>query len=105
MSADTDWAAALKNVDCVIHCAASAQVMYETKLGSLKAYRAVNVDETRDLTKQAAVPGVHRLAYLSSIKVNGEQTLPGECFTALENTIQKNPIISQNGKQRKLRMK
>ena len=73
----TVWSAALSGVDCVIHCAARTHVMYETTGDALAAYRAVNVDGSRRLAEQAAAAGVRRLVYLSSIKVNGEQTRLG----------------------------
>ncbi len=72
---DTDWSTALQGVDCIIHCAARAHVMKETEKEALKAYRIVNVDGTKRLCKQAVEAGVRRIIYLSSIKVNGEQTL------------------------------
>ena len=77
LDAATDWSSALVGVDCVIHCAARAHVMHETEADALAAYRSVNVDGSRRLAEQAAVAGVRRLVYLSSIKVNGEQTALG----------------------------
>jgi nucleoside-diphosphate-sugar epimerase len=71
---DTDWSAAVVNIDCVIHCAARAHVMGETESDALTAYRSVNVAGSRRLAEQAAAAGVRRLVYLSSIKVNGEST-------------------------------
>lgn len=82
INGQTDWFNALKDVDCVVHCAARAHVMDETEAVSLAAYRAVNVDGTRRLAGQAVESGVKRLVYLSSIKVNGEQTSTGVGFTA-----------------------
>jgi len=80
ISASTGWLSVLTNVDCVLHCAARAHVMHETAGEALAAYRAVNVDGSRRLAEQAAAAGVRRLVYLSSIKVNGEQTLLGAPF-------------------------
>ena len=80
INSQTDWSAALCEVDCVIHCAARAHVMHETAGDALTAYRVVNVNGSRRLAEQAAAVGVRRLVYLSSIKVNGEQTLLGEPF-------------------------
>jgi nucleoside-diphosphate-sugar epimerase len=80
LDAATDWSSVLAGVDCIIHCAARTHVMYETEVDALVAYRAVNVDGTRRLAEQAAAAGVRRLVYLSSIKVNGEQTALGAPF-------------------------
>jgi nucleoside-diphosphate-sugar epimerase len=76
----TDWSSALTGVDCVIHCAARAHVMHETETDALAAYREVNVAGTKSLAEQAAALGVRRLVFLSSIKVNGEQTALGAPF-------------------------
>lgn len=80
LDAATDWSSALAGVDCVIHCAARAHVMHETEADALAAYQSVNVDGSRRLAEQAAAAGVRRLVYLSSIKVNGEQTALGAPF-------------------------
>jgi nucleoside-diphosphate-sugar epimerase len=80
ISSRTDWTAAFAGVDCVIHCAARAHVMNEVGGDALALYRAVNVDGSQRLAEEAANAGVRRLVYLSSIKVNGEQTAFGEPF-------------------------
>jgi len=80
ISPRTDWSAALTGVDCLIHCAARTHVMHEAAGDALAAYRAVNVDGSRWLAEEAAAAGVRRLVYLSSIKVNGEQTALGRPF-------------------------
>jgi len=81
ISASTGWSSVLTNVDCVIHCAARAHLMHETAHDALAAYRAMNVEGSRRLAEQAAAVGVRRLVYLSSIKVNGEQTSPVAPFS------------------------
>ncbi len=48
----------------------------------LAEYRRINVDAALNLAHQAAEAGVKRFIYLSSIKVNGEFTQPGEVFAA-----------------------
>jgi nucleoside-diphosphate-sugar epimerase len=70
----TDWFPALKDVNCVMHCAARAHVMNETEVDALAAYRAVNVEGTRRLAEQAATAGIKRFVFLSSIKVNCKST-------------------------------
>ncbi len=74
VGAETDWSAALAGVGCVIHCAARAHVMHETEADALVIYRAVNVSGTQRLAEQAAVLGVRRLVFLSSIGVLGIHT-------------------------------
>ena len=78
----TDWRIALKGVDSVVHCAARVHVMQEHVTDPLLAYRQVNVDGTICLARQAAQAGVRRFVFVSSIKVNGESTLPGVPFSA-----------------------
>ena len=88
---DTDWTDTLDQVNCVVHCAARVHVMNEIEADALAAYRAVNVAGTRQLAEQAAKIGVRRLVYLSSIKVNGEQTVSGNCFTPLDEPFTNDP--------------
>jgi nucleoside-diphosphate-sugar epimerase len=70
----TDWSRALAGVDCIIHLAARVHVMRESVSDPLSMFRRVNVAGTEQLATQAARVGVKRLVFLSSIKVNGEQT-------------------------------
>ena len=89
IDANTSWLEALKNIDVVVHLAARVHVMHENKVNALSAYRQVNVDGTLNLARQAAAAGVNRFIFLSSIKVNGEETNPGECYS--ENS-KPNPV-------------
>lgn len=72
----------LTDVQVVIHAAARVHVMYETATDALAEFRKVNVAGTLALAKLAAESGVTRFIFISSIKVNGESTIPGEPFTA-----------------------
>jgi UDP-glucose 4-epimerase len=76
-----DWSIALKGVAVVVHSAARVHVMHDTEADPLSAFRAVNVDGTLNLARQAAAAGVKRFVFISSVKVNGECTLPGRAFT------------------------
>ncbi len=78
----TRWQAALDGVDTVFHLAARVHVMNEKASDPLTAFRDVNTAGTLHLARQAAATGVRRLVFLSSVKVNGEQTAPGQPFTA-----------------------
>jgi nucleoside-diphosphate-sugar epimerase len=79
---DCDWSAALQGVDCVVHTAARVHVMNDTAADPLAAFRQVNLLGTMQLARQAADAGVRRFIFISSIKVNGEQTKPGSAFHA-----------------------
>ncbi len=74
INANTDWQEALKGVNIVVHLAARVHVMHETDSDPLAAFEAVNTAGTLNLAEQAASSGVKRLIFLSTIKVNGEQT-------------------------------
>jgi nucleoside-diphosphate-sugar epimerase len=76
----TAWAHALVDVSVVIHLAARVHVMNETAADALSAYRKVNVEGTLNLAKQAALAGVKRFIFISSIKVNGEGTALGHPY-------------------------
>jgi nucleoside-diphosphate-sugar epimerase len=77
----TDWSKVFLNCSVVIHLAARVHVMNDTDTDSLTAFRAVNVDGTLNLARQAAAAGVTRFVFVSSVKVNGESTQPGRAFT------------------------
>ena len=77
---DTDWSSALRDINVIIHTAARVHVMNETHANPLSEFRAVNVDGTLNLARQAAEFGVQRFIFVSSIKVNGEFTLEGKPF-------------------------
>ncbi|MBV4461747.1 SDR family oxidoreductase [Pseudomonas sp. SWRI79] len=73
---------ALDDVRVVIHAAARVHVMNETAGDALAEFRKVNVEGTLKLAQCAAASGVKRFIFISSIKVNGESTLPGKPFKA-----------------------
>lgn len=76
LNAGTDWRASLAGVEGIIHCAARVHVMRETAEDPLAAFRSANVAGTERLARQAAAAGVKRMVFISSIKVNGEETAP-----------------------------
>lgn len=82
LDANTDWSTALANQQVVIHAAARAHIMNDEVADPLAEYRRVNVDGTLNLARQASAAGVKRFIFMSSIKVNGEQTPLGKPFTA-----------------------
>lgn len=81
LGADADWSLVVKDADIVIHCAARVHVMEEQESDPLTAFRAANRDGTLALAQAAERAGTKRLVFLSSIKVNGESTAPGQSFS------------------------
>lgn len=76
------WPELLAGVSAVIHCAARVHVMNDQSSDPLAEFRQVNVEGTLNLARQAAAAGVQRFIFVSSIKVNGEGTVPGAAYRA-----------------------
>jgi len=86
-SSDLEWAVlhdrsdedetkhALLGMRTVVHLAARVHVMTDDVSDPLREFRQVNCVWTERLARAAALQGVRRFVYLSSIKVNGEQTV------------------------------
>lgn len=77
MANDNDWSIALDGVDTVVHLAARVHVMNDQASDKLAAFRRMNVDATLHLAKQAACVGVRRFVFISSIGVNGAESVGG----------------------------
>jgi UDP-glucose 4-epimerase len=73
ISTALDWRPSLRGVGAVVHAAARAHVLQDSA-DSEKLYLETNTHATRQLAEAAAQAGVRRFIYLSSIKVNGEET-------------------------------
>ena len=87
----TDWQECLSGVECVIHLANRVHVMDEQSSDPLALYRKVNAEGTLHLARQAGAAGVKRFIFVSSIKVNGESTLPGQALTPKDQHIPVDP--------------
>ena len=68
------WAKILRDVDAVVHLVARTHMTGEYGKAALGKYRAVNVDVTRRLVREAISHGVQRFVFLSSIKAVGESS-------------------------------
>ena len=86
-----DNATLLAGQDCVVHLAARVHVMNDAVLDPLAEFRAANVDLTLLLAQQAAQAGVRRFIFISSVKVNGEETAADRPFTAEDTPRPKDP--------------
>ena len=82
LSPDTDFSGCFNDVECIVHAAARAHIMKDEAADPLSEYRRVNVEGTLNLARQAAAAGVKRFIFISSIKVNGEQTEIGQPFSS-----------------------
>lgn len=71
---ETRWVDVLGNVDTVVHLAAHAHIIHDEATDSLAEFRAVNVDGTLNLARQAVKAGIKRFLFLSTIGVNGNAT-------------------------------
>lgn len=81
LSRNGDVEEALAGARCVVHLAARVHVMNENSTNPLTEFRHVNVDASVNLARKAAAAGVTRFVFISSVKVNGEQTSPNQPFT------------------------
>ncbi|WP_462381146.1 NAD-dependent epimerase/dehydratase family protein [Pseudomonas sp. Marseille-QA0892] len=76
----TDWTGALAGTDAVIHSAARVHLAGDGP-GAADAHRRINTEATLELARQAAVAGVQRFVFVSTVKVMGESSRPGRPFT------------------------
>jgi nucleoside-diphosphate-sugar epimerase len=70
----TDWSSILSGISAIVHLAARVHVLNDDSTDPLTEFRRTNVHGTLNMARQAAAHGVNRFIYLSSIKVNGEET-------------------------------
>ncbi len=80
----SDYTEALKHVDVVIHVAARAHVLNEDSAKANDLYQEINTRGTLNLAKQSIASGVKRFIFISSVKVNGEQTQLGKPFSSMD---------------------
>ncbi|MFG0826869.1 NAD-dependent epimerase/dehydratase family protein [Pseudomonas sp. CJQ_7] len=86
----TDWRLALADIDVVVHLAARAHIMNDRAVDPLAEFRKTNTAGTLNFARQAAVAGVKRFIFISSIGVNGAQT-HGQAFTELSSVAPHSP--------------
>ncbi|ABD06261.1 NAD-dependent epimerase/dehydratase [Rhodopseudomonas palustris HaA2] len=77
---DFDWGPALQGCDAVVHLGARVHVMNDGSADPLAEYRLTNVEGTMNLGRHAAAH-VRRFVFVSSVKVNGEETAPGRSIS------------------------
>ncbi len=76
LGTNTAWSdKVFKGVKVIVHCAARVHVMNDYAKDPLMEFRRVNTLGTENLAEVAAHTRVKRLIFLSSVKVNGENSL------------------------------
>ena len=76
-----DWQTLLQGCDAVVHLAARVHVLNDRSPNSLQDFLSVNVHATSCLAREAAIAGVKRFIFVSSIGVNGVATNVDMKFT------------------------
>ncbi|SNB45066.1 SDR family oxidoreductase [Geobacter sp. DSM 9736] len=71
---ETSWKQALVGIDTVVHLAARVHMMDDPAADPLVEFRKANVAGTLKLACDAATQGVRRFVFISSVKVNGEES-------------------------------
>ncbi len=71
---NTNWTDVLTGCDVVVHLAARVHQMHDDSPNPLLEFRRVNTEGTLNLARQAKKSGVKRFVFISSIKVNGEES-------------------------------
>jgi len=79
---DDNLEKAFKNIDLVFHLSARVHNTEDNLTDSFSEYMRINAFGTLNILKHAAKSKVKRFIFLSTIKVNGESTLPGNFFYA-----------------------
>lgn len=82
---------ALQGIDVVVHLASRVHVMNDTESDPLEAFRRVNVGHTLQLAHSAVAAGAKRFIFVSSVKVNGEQTVLGRPYSETDKPLPVDP--------------
>jgi nucleoside-diphosphate-sugar epimerase len=75
LDGNTNWVQALRGVNTIVHCAAIAHFGNKNKTENLLQIRKINVEATINLARQAVLSHVSRFVFISSIGVNGNQSV------------------------------
>lgn len=80
LTPSTDYKKILSGVDVVIHLAARVHKLRETSKDPLADFRYSNCATTLNLAMQSENSGVKRFIFISSVKVNGDNTSANQSF-------------------------
>jgi nucleoside-diphosphate-sugar epimerase len=85
------WHALLSQHRVVIHTVARVHIMNDPSTDPLASFREVNTKGTWDLARQAAAAGIRRFVFVSSVKVNGEETEAHHPYTSADSPAPQDP--------------
>lgn len=91
INSNENWKGLLEGIDVVIHTAARVHILNDSAKNPLIVFRAINTIGTLNFAQQAALSGVKRFIFLSSVKVLGEETPSGTRFSEKSPTFPKEP--------------
>lgn len=79
---EADWSELLQDVEVVVHAAARVHMMNDQAADPLSEFRRANTEGTLRIARQAVEAGVRRFVFISSIKVNGEESPADRPYSA-----------------------
>ena len=82
LEAEADWSELLQDVEVVVHAAARVHMMSDQAADPLSEFRRANTEGTLRIARQAVEAGVRRFVFISSIKVNGEESPADRPYSA-----------------------
>ncbi|WP_296404583.1 hybrid nucleoside-diphosphate sugar epimerase/sugar transferase [Psychrobacter sp.] len=80
LDSTTEWKQVLQDIDVIVHCAGKSSITKDELNNLSSSLHEVNTAATINLVEQAVQAGIQRFIFLSSIKVNGEYSLPNQPF-------------------------
>lgn len=85
-----NWEKLIFGCDSVVHLAARVHVMQEMSVDPLTQFLSSNVEATLNIAYAAKKVGVKRFLFVSSVKVNGEETID-KAFSASDSPSPQDP--------------
>jgi nucleoside-diphosphate-sugar epimerase len=76
---DNDWGKVLPDIDVVVYLAGKAHITRLTNTDIDSEYMRINCEAAVEMAKSAAEHSVKRFIYISSVSVNGEQSVVPFC--------------------------
>ncbi|MHC4874650.1 MAG: NAD-dependent epimerase/dehydratase family protein [Planctomycetota bacterium] len=86
-----EWSSLMEGIDAVVHLAARVHIMNDTSSNPLEEFRKVNTEGTKVIFNEAVKKNIKKFIFISTIKVNGEETFPGKPFNSESGTNPQDP--------------